>query len=219
MHDGRIWVIDTEGNGANPSEIIELGIAEMVDLKLTGLRRTWRFRPVERVTWYATRVHGITNADLKGAPRIADCAHEIAAMIGTDPVAGHAIQNEMTTLGRVMPGWEPVRAFDTLRMSKWAHPDLQRHRLSAMGDHLDLSREAAEITAAAPHSAIYDAVLSGLLLARLVADANSRALAMLRDAEIIGLRRAVRERQRLAAERKALRRALRRAAVAGQATS
>lgn len=215
MPDGRIWLIDTEGNGANPSEIIELGIAEMVDLKLTGLRRTWRFRPVKRVNWYATRVHGIRDADLKTAPRIGDCLGEIAALIGTDPIAGHAIQIEMTALQRVMPKWRPIRAYDTLRMSKWAHPDIARHRLSAMGDHLGVSGEAAAITGEEPHSAIYDAVLSGLVLARLVEALDDRdASRMLHDAEIIGLQRAVEERRRQSAERKAIRRKMRQAAAA-----
>lgn len=217
MHHERIWLIDTEGNGGHPSEIIELGLAEMVDLELTGLTYSWRFRPQIPVDRYATRVHGITDADLEHCPRITECIGEIAALIGTEAIAGHAVHVEMDALQRVMPLWQPIRAYDTLKIARRLHPDLERHRLSVMGDHLGVSGKAAEVTGGAPHCALYDAVLSGMILTRMISTmSEAERVECLYHSEIIEMRRKAEERRQRAVARKLIRRSLRRTSTGGR---
>ena len=205
----RVWILDTESNGENPGEIVELAAVEMVGLVLTGRYREWRFRPRQPVHYRATRVHGITDRALVHCPRIEERAHEIRTLLGTHAIAGHAVHVEVAALQRVLPGWEPPRAYDTLRMSRRAFPDLTRHRLSAMGDHLDLSVMAARLSSKKAHSAFYDALLCGLILRHMVDPLDVAArTAMLEHAEIMGFRRERDRRQALKAAKADLRRKL-----------
>jgi DNA polymerase-3 subunit epsilon len=206
----RIWVLDTELNGEHPGEIIELAAVEMVGLVLTGRYRQWRFRPILPVTHHATRVHGITNRDLARCARFAEHEDEIRTILSDHAIAGHAVHVEVDALRRVMPDWTPVRAYDTLRMSRKAHPDLERHRLSAMGDHLGLSAMAARLSGGKAHSAFYDALLCGLILRHIVDPLDDvEGPLMLRHAEIMRIRRENAAREAARAARKALRRTLR----------
>lgn len=168
MEDERVWILDTEGNGAQPGEIIELAAVEMVGLVLTGRHHRWRFRPRLPITYSATWVHGITDADLASCPRVEDHADEIAAILGDHPICGHAVHVELNALQRVLPDWSPRKAYDTLRIARRVLPDLARHRLSHVGDHLGLSDIATRMTSAKAHSAHYDAVLCGLILHAIV---------------------------------------------------
>lgn len=188
-HDERIWVLDTESNGEHPGEIIELAAVEMIGLKLTGRYREWRFRPRTPVHYRATRVHGITDRDLRHCPRIEQHIPEIRALLGSHAIAGHAVHVEVAALQRVMPDWAPSKAYDTLRLVRKVYPDLERHRLSSMGDHLDLSRAAGRMTSNKAHSAFYDAVLCGLILRNIMEplDAGARtAMAAHFDTVAIG---------------------------------
>lgn len=168
MDEPRVWILDVEGNGRNPGEIVELSAVEMIGWSLTGVGRTWRFRPRESVEWYATRVHGISNADLADCPRIEERADEILGLIGDDPIAGHSVDVELDFLGRALPRWRPAKAYDTLRMAKATVRDAPRYKLTAIGDHLGLTDAAKAATGREAHSAHFDAVLCGLLLGRLV---------------------------------------------------
>lgn len=189
--DERIWVLDTEGNGQHPSEIIELAAVEMIGMVITGRYRQWRFRPRLPIHHRATRIHGITDRDLRGCGRIEDHADEIRAMLDDHAIAGHAVHVELDGLQRALPGWRPRRAYDTLRIVRKAYPDLARHRLSSMGDHLGLSDMAARLTSGrTAHSAFYDALLCGMVLRHvvdpLVGEERSQ---MLDHAEIVRIRR------------------------------
>jgi DNA polymerase-3 subunit epsilon len=105
---------------------------------------------------------------------------------------------------------KPQKAYDTLRMVRRAFPDLERHRLSHMGDHMGLSDMAVRITGRKAHSAFYDAVLCGLIL-RHVADplqVEERA-ALLAHSEIMAIRRQKEALDALQAAKAALRRKMR----------
>lgn len=209
MHDERIWVIDTEGNGEHPGEIIELALVEMVGLEITGRHHQWRFRPRTRVHYRATRVHGITNQDLRHCPRIERHVDEIRGILGTTAIAGHAVHVDLAALQRVLPGWEPCRAYDTLRIARRIFPDLERHRLSSVGDHLAVSDQAARLTKAKAHSAFYDAVLCGLVIRHGLHpyDPQQRSDLMV-HAEILAFRRERERGNARKAEKAALRRAM-----------
>lgn len=203
----RVWILDTELNGAHPGEIIELAAVEMVDLVITGRYRQWRFKPKEPVNYHATRVHGITNRDLARCPSIHEHVDEIRTMLGDLPIAGHAVHVELAALQRVLHGWKPTKAYDTLRMVRRAYPDLERHRLSSVGDHLGLSEIAGRLTKAKAHSAFYDALLCGLIMRHVVEDMDEPGRhEMLTHAEIMAHRRAKEIQAGLRAEKARLKR-------------
>lgn len=190
MDGERVWILDTEGNGEHPGEIIELAAVEMIDFTLTGRYREWRFRPKQPIHPRATRIHGITNRDLRHCAPITDHIDEIRDVLGEHAIAGHAVHVELAALQRVLEGWVPVRAYDTLRMARRAFPDLERHRLTSVGDHLQLSGIASRLTGKGAHCALYDALLCGLILRHIAhpLDIDARH-EMMRHAEIMEIRR------------------------------
>ena len=190
MTDERVWILDTEGNGSQPGEIIELAAVEMVGLELTGRHHVWRFRPRIAVNYSATRVHGITNNDLLHSPRFEERAREIHDILEDHPIAGHAVHVEVDALRRVLPQWKPRKAYDTLRMARRVYPDLERHRLGHLGDHLGLSDEAHRLTGRQAHSAHYDALLCGLVLRHVIESLDPDARTkLLNHSEIMEIRR------------------------------
>lgn len=207
MDGEKTWILDIEANGAHPGEIIELAAVEMDGLVLTGRYREWRFRPIQPVIAHATRVHGITNKHLRYSPRITEHVDEIAEMLTGHAIAGHAVHVELNALQRVLPNWSPPKAYDTLRIVRQALPDLDRHRLTSVGEHLGLNHMAARLTGKKAHSALYDALLCGLIMRRIVhpLDADERKR-ILDHAEIMEIRR----KRALNDERKAAKAALRR---------
>jgi DNA polymerase III epsilon subunit-like protein len=203
----RIWVLDTESNGQHPAEIIELAAVEMVGMVVTGRYRQWRFRPRTPITRHATMVHGIRDRDLRGCARIETHAAEIAEFLGDHPIAGHAVNVELDAVARAVPGWAPRRAYDTLRIARRAMPDLERHRLSSVGEHLGLDGIAARITSSSAHSALYDAVLCALILRHVVDPMTERdRRAMLDHADVVASRRRNDEQRRAREAKRELRR-------------
>ena len=65
-----MWAVDVEGSGKSPPEIVELAIAEMKGLTLTGRRKHWRFKPKKGISPMASHIHGIWDEDVVDAPDI-----------------------------------------------------------------------------------------------------------------------------------------------------
>jgi exodeoxyribonuclease X len=63
----RYVVVDVEGNGQQPPDLVELGTVTVVD-GIIGEPRAWLFRPEAPITVIARRVHGISNQDVAQAP-------------------------------------------------------------------------------------------------------------------------------------------------------
>lgn len=187
--EDKMWVADTEGSGANPNEPIELGIVEMEGYELTGRSHVWRFRPRNPITRHATYVHGITNADIAAAATYNEQAEEVMGHLGTLPIVGHAVSVEVSMITSVQPDWEPIRAYDTLKIAKRLLPDEPKHKLNILGQVLGLSEEAKRLTGSRPHNGLYDAVLTALLLRHFAKENPNRIDALMKSAEIMAGRR------------------------------
>ena len=160
----RMWAVDVEGNGGIPAEIVELSIVEIQGLELTGLSRTWRVRPSSGISPIVSRIHGIWDCDVAEAPEIDDVSGDILDWIEGAPIVGHNVRVELDIIGRSLEGWHPPAAYDTLKLARMLVPQAERYGLEPLGKFLQLDRKAAEATNAAPHSALYDATLSAMLL-------------------------------------------------------
>jgi len=188
--EDRMWVADTEGNGANPNEPIELALVEMRGFEITGKAHAWRFRPMNPITRHATYVHGITNADIASAAPYAEQAEDVMDKLGRIPIIGHSVSVEVNMITSVQQDWEPLRAYDTLRISRRLHPEQKKHKLGILGDQLGLSEEARRLTGKKPHSALYDAVLTALLLRHFASENPDQIVKLMQHAEIMAGRRA-----------------------------
>jgi DNA polymerase-3 subunit epsilon len=88
--DRPLAVFDIESTGTNPryDRIVDLAI---VTIPPHGARatHTWRFNPERPIPAEATRVHGITDADVAPCPVFKDKAGEIAAVLDGCDLAGY----------------------------------------------------------------------------------------------------------------------------------
>jgi DNA polymerase-3 subunit epsilon len=118
--------LDTETTGGNIKQgdrAIDIGLVEMFDGRRTG--RTWQtyLDPQSReVHWGALRVHGLSNAFLKGKPLFKDVADEMLAFIDGAPCIAHnarfdrdVVITEFHVCGLELP---QIRFHDSISMAK-----------------------------------------------------------------------------------------------------
>ncbi|MCJ9690505.1 3'-5' exonuclease [Rhizobium sp. PRIMUS64] len=181
----KVWVVDVEGNGATPPEIIEIALLELIDLEPTGRAFHWLIKPNESISAAVTRIHGLTDADVADAPTIDDVAEDILTWTDGGVIVGHNVRVELEVISRSIPEWQPSAAIDTLKLARSLRPGLESYGLEKLGSALGLTAEAERQTGLRHHSAEFDVVLTGLLFSSLLRPLgiDSRT-ARARDADI-----------------------------------
>lgn len=163
-----LWAVDVEGNGSQPPEIVELAMVKIANFKVTDTRRHWLLRPEQPISPIVTRIHGITDADVKRAPSIGDIADDFLTWMDNSPIVGHNVSGDFKIISRSIDDWNPAAAIDTIRLTKLTNPELSSYSLANIGEHFDLSQEAAKLSHRGPHSALYDAILTALIFSKIV---------------------------------------------------
>jgi len=181
-----MWAVDVEGSGKSPPEIVELAIAEMKGLTLTGRSKHWRFKPKKGISPMAARIHGIWDEDVADAPDLEDVVDDVLLWLEDKPIVGHNVKVEVDILSQALEGWEPAAAYDTLKIARRLFPAEEKHGLEHLGSKLGLSPRAGKITGGKAHSAPFDAVLSALLLDHMLGNrTEDDRRAILTDADIL----------------------------------
>lgn len=166
----KLVVVDVEGNGQSPPEIIELA-ALPIDAEVTqASMRSWLIRPQKPILPMVTKkVHGITNADVAECPPWSDVALEIESLLDGRVLVAHGAHVEHRVLGAHLPGWLPPMVLDTLRLAKYVWPGLSSYALDKLVAHADL--DLTDV-AAHRHRATYDTWCAWKLLCALVDDGD-----------------------------------------------
>lgn len=159
-HSVDYVVIDVEGNGGQPPELVELAIVSIVAGRI-GKAQSWLVRPRSEITWHARQVHGISNADVAAMPTFQAVEGDVRAALAECIPVGHNVGTDIAVLGRTLTGWRPREAIDTLRLARttWTLPSYQ---LSALAESRNLARDlpADQVV---PHRAAYDALVTACL--------------------------------------------------------
>ncbi|MGP4115402.1 3'-5' exonuclease [Streptomyces sp. 4N509B] len=161
----RLLVVDVEGNGATPPDLVEIAMLPVAaGAPDTAAAGAWLIRPPVPVTPFATRVHKLTNADLADCPTWTEVADEIGRLLDGAWICAHNASVEYKVLSRHLPNWKAAGVLDTLRLSRATLPDVPKHNLDALIEHLrlDLSQAPAQ-----RHRAAFDAFATAVLLLRL----------------------------------------------------
>jgi DNA polymerase III epsilon subunit family exonuclease len=166
--DGSFWVVDVEGNGARPPEIVELALVEVRGLEPTGTRRHWLLKPNEPISPMATRIHGIHNEDLAGAPAFDDIAEDVFGLIDGAALVGHNVRVELDVIGRALSDWAPAVAIDTLKLAQAVRPGLASYALTALTKAFDLRVKSEGDFRKGEHSAPHDALVTAALFRSLM---------------------------------------------------
>ncbi len=132
MSGTRSILFDTETTGLDPKQgdrVIEVAAIELQGDLPTGRVFHTLIDPERDVPEEASRVHGMTRADLMGKPRFAEVADGFLAFVGEDPLIAHNapfdfgfMNAELNKIG--LPVLAPERMVDTLAMAKKRFPGM-----------------------------------------------------------------------------------------------
>lgn len=171
LRERQLAVVDVEGNGQNPPEIIEISILPVDGPVTTTALRSWLIKPHQPVTPLVTRkVHGITNADLADCPPWHEVAEEIDAQLCGRVLVAHNAAVERRVLAAHLPAWNPPLILDTLRLAKSVWRGLKSYALDKLIEREQL--ETVVVAGQGYHRAGYDTWAAWQLLCALVEDGD-----------------------------------------------
>jgi DNA polymerase-3 subunit epsilon len=167
----RQLFFDTETTGLsadNGDRIIEIGLIEMVNRRLTGNDRHWYLNPERPSHPDAVRVHGLTDDFLADKPRFASVADElIDYLAGAELVIHNAafdigfLDAELQRLGRATTQDLVAGVVDTLTMAREMFPG-KSNSLDALCRRLEVDNSGRTV-----HGALLDAGLLAEVYIRL----------------------------------------------------
>jgi DNA polymerase III epsilon subunit family exonuclease len=187
---GRHWsecdfaVVDVEGNGQTPQEIIELAVIPIRRGTVEERQHEWMIHPERPVTAQATRIHGISNAALAAKPRFSEIADEVMDALGECAIVGHNVAIDARLLQNKLLRWRPPLLLDTLRLARRILPGRSSYSLASLATELEGNLVGAKL-----HRASVDAYVTAhlfLALVRLLDRDCTLSLGQLQD--VAGLR-------------------------------
>ncbi|QIS19282.1 3'-5' exonuclease [Nocardia terpenica] len=169
LHDRRLVVVDVEGNGQNPPEIIEIAVLPVDGPTTPAALRSWLIKPRRPVAPLVTRkVHGIGNADLADCPSWNEVAEEIHDQLRGRVLVAHNATVERRVLAAHLPDWNPPLILDTLRLAKSVWRGLNSYALDKLIERGQLDTGA--VSGQGYHRAGYDMWAAWRLLCALITD-------------------------------------------------
>lgn len=168
--NARLVVVDVEGNGQQPPEIVELG-ALLIDGGELGETFDQLVRPTRPITPLVSRIHGIKNDHVRESPSFSEIASELLQRLEGRVMIAHNANVEATILARALPQWKPAGIIDTLKLAKTRWPGLASYSLTKLRNHPDV-RVRLETTSGSepsPHRAGFDVAVTAELFLALVA--------------------------------------------------
>ncbi|WP_406177912.1 exonuclease domain-containing protein [Streptomyces canus] len=159
----RVLVVDVEGNGTNPPDLVEIAALPVRDGQPdTSTAKAWLIRPERPVTARAVSIHGLTNELLADQPAWAELADSVHNFLGWDWICAHNAHVDYRELSRHLPKWEPAGVIDTLRLAKATYKGLPSYTLDALLKHVE--PDLSQAPRVGRHRATYDAYATAQLL-------------------------------------------------------
>jgi exodeoxyribonuclease X len=168
-------VVDVEGNGHQPPDLVELAAVPIVGGAI-GEPTSWLVKPDQPITHFAKKVHGIANDQVADAPVFADIDADVLKALDVSALIAHNAHIDIGVLQRKLGAWNCPEVFDTLKLARRLLPGRKTYRLGALVDEFELA--SGLDGEAQPHRATYDATVTARLFALLAA---GRSLEDLRD--------------------------------------
>ncbi len=105
FEETRFVVIDTETTGLQAyagDEICSIALLEMEGARLTGREFSTLVFPGREIPAASSRIHNLTDEDVKDAPLIEEVMIEIAEFIGESVLVGHHIGFDLRFLNKIL---------------------------------------------------------------------------------------------------------------------
>lgn len=176
-------VLDTETTGLDPATDRVLEIAA-VRVTPDGVdpQPPWvtLVDPGVPVPASSQAIHGIGDADVRGAPAFAAILDRLVEFVGDEPLLGYSVGFDLAMLraewARAGLAWTPPRCLDVRHLVQIAIPELRAPSLEAAAARLGLACEGR-------HRALSDARLTALVFRALLAPLRTRGVLTLGQAE------------------------------------
>ncbi len=146
----RQLILDTETTGLDPKNgdrMIEFAALEMIDRELTGKSLHLYINPGCEISSDATRIHGITNADVKDKPMFNEVANTIIEYIAGSELIIHNAKFDLSFLdfqfkmeGFNLTSTYVANVIDTLIMARQKFPG-SKNNLDALCDRFKVNRK------------------------------------------------------------------------------
>jgi DNA polymerase III epsilon subunit family exonuclease len=178
----ELVVVDTETTGRDPkvADLIEIGAVRIRDGQVVDRFSTF-VSPGRDI--FGAQMHGITNADVAGAPIAKEAAEKLLAFVGGAPVVGHNIGFDLGFLDQALgeTGKFIVGGYyDTLAIAREAYPDLESYKLGDVARFFGITVETV-------HRGLADAETTAGIVAQFASDLPNR-IENLQDAIAISIR-------------------------------
>jgi exodeoxyribonuclease X len=161
----RYAVFDVEGNGHQPPDLVELAVVPIIGGKVQE-PVSWLVKPEHPIRYFATRIHGITNQDVAGAPGFGTIADEVRQALDVPALIAHNAHVDVGVLVRYLPKWDVPEVFDSLKLARRLLPDQPGYKLGMLVKAFNLAEGLpGDLT---PHRAAYDALVTARLFVRLM---------------------------------------------------
>ena len=175
-------VLDTEttGRDAKVADLIEIGAVRVRDGQIVDRFSTFA-NPGRDI--FGAQMHGITNAEVAGAPIAKEAAQKLLAFVAGAPIVGHNVGFDIGFLdqalgesGKFIEGGY----FDTLVIAREAYPDLESYKLGDVARFFGITVETV-------HRGLADAETTAAIVAKYAGDLPNR-IQNLMDAIAISIR-------------------------------
>lgn len=175
-------VLDTETTGldATTARIIQIGA---VKIEAGALQMDARFdalvKPGIAIPAVSSKIHGIHDADVAGAPDIGSVFPDLQAFIGQSVLIGHTIGYDLIILrreaNRLGIEWQLPTVLDVRALAEVAHPGLAQF-------DLDRIAEATDVKVTGRHTADGDAMTTARIFVALVPLLRERGIRTVAEA-------------------------------------
>ena len=162
-------VIDTEttGRDAKVADLIEIGAVRLREGQIVDRFSTF-VNPNRAI--FGAQMHGITDADVAGAPTPKEAAGKLLAFINGAPIVGHNVGFDIGFLdqalgekGKFIEGGY----FDTLVIAREGYPDLESYKLAEVAKFFGITVETV-------HRGLADAETTAAIVAKFAGDLPNR---------------------------------------------
>jgi len=171
----RYAVVDVEGNGQQPPDLVELAVVPIIDGEIQA-PTSWLVKPAHPITYFASRIHGITAQDVADMPAFEVIAEEVRASLAVPALIAHNAHVDVGVLKRHLLTWDVPEVFDTLKLAKRLLPNQPGYKLGMLVRALKLDDGLPDDLT--PHRATYDALVTARLFVHLVSMAENAPLSL-----------------------------------------
>ncbi|HEX7592244.1 MAG TPA: polyribonucleotide nucleotidyltransferase [Candidatus Limnocylindrales bacterium] len=165
----EIVVIDTEttGRDAKVADLIEIGAVRLREGQIVDKFSTF-VNPNRAI--FGTQMHGITDADVAGAPTPKEAAEKLLAFVNGAPIIGHNVGFDIGFLDQALGESDKFIAggyFDTLTIAREGYPDLESYKLGDVAKFFGITVETV-------HRGLADAETTAAIIAKFAGDLPNR---------------------------------------------